>query len=98
MLLCYSQACQNTKKLINQTNNSKTHGITTKTINLSCKKRSPLLTSVVFNQDPFRYGTVIKLVLIPTEGGTRSYVITISFKVNECGRYKLESEHYYGAR
>ena len=52
---------------------------------------------MTFNQEPIRYGTVIKLVLIPTEGGTRSYVITISFKVNECGTCKLENKHHSGA-
>ena len=76
--------------------NLKTHVIMMKTINLSCKKRSPLLTSIIPNQDSLRYGTAMKLGLIPTEGGKRSYVLTRSFKVNECGRCKMESEKNSG--
>ena len=49
------------------------------------------------NQDPPRYGTVMKLGLIPMEGETRSSVLTCYFNVNRCGRFKLEREHHYGA-
>ena len=69
-----------------------------KTINISCKKRLSLLISMIPNQEPRRYGTAMKFGLIPTEGGTKSSVITSSFKVNECGRWNLEREHHSGAR
>ena len=69
-----------------------------KTINLSCLKLSLLLTSMIFNQEPLRYGTVMKLVLVPMEGGTSSSVLTSSFRVNKCGGCKLKSEHHSGAR
>ena len=41
-----------------------------------------LLTSMIFYQDPLRYGTVMKFCLIPMEGGTLSYVLTNVSKVN----------------
>ena len=62
------------------------------------QKWSSLLTSMMSNQETRRYGTVVKLGLIPMEGGIRSYILTSSFKVDECGKWKLESEHHYGAR
>ena len=68
------------------------------TINLSFKKGSPLLISIISNQDPLRYGTAMNLGLIPREDGSRSYVLTISFKVNKHGKWKLENEHHSGTR
>ena len=50
------------------------------------------------NQEELRYGTVMKLGLIPIEDGASSYVLTSSFKVNESGKFKLENEHHSGAR
>ena len=44
------------------------------------------MTTIIFNQEPLRYITVMGLGLIPIEGGTRSYMFTSSFKVNKCGR------------
>ena len=61
-------------------------------------KWSSLLISMISNQEPLGYRTAMELGLIPTEGGTSSYVLTSSFTVNECGRWKLESEHHSGAR
>ena len=69
-----------------------------KTINISCKKRLSLLISMIPNQEPRRYGTAMKFGLIPTEGGTKSSVITSSFKVNKCERCSLDIEHHSGAR
>ena len=69
-----------------------------KTIKLSCKKLSSLLNSMISNQNPLKYVTAMKLDLISTEYGSMSAVLTSSFKVNECGRWKLESEHHYRAR
>ena len=51
--------------------------------NLSCKKWSSLLISIISNQEPLRYGTAMKLSLILPEGGTRSSVITSYFKVKK---------------
>ena len=98
MLLCYSEACQNTKKPTKLRNNSKTHVIMMIKINPSCKKRSPLLISMISSQEQIRHGTAMKLGLIPTEDGTRSYVLTSSFKMKKCGKCKLENEHRSGAR
>ena len=53
---------------------------------------------MIFNQELLRYRTVMKLVLIPMEGGTRSSILTSSFNANECGRCKLENNHRSGAR
>ena len=39
---------------------------------------------MIFNQDPLRYVTVMEIGFIPTEDGTRSYVLKGHFKVNEC--------------
>ena len=89
MLLCYSQACQNTKNPTNLTNKSKTQVIMMITINLSCKKLSSLLISMISNQEPLVYGTAMNLGLIPTEDGPRSSVLTSYFEVNECGKCKL---------
>ena len=50
------------------------------------------------NKDPVRYGTAMKLGLIPIKGGTRSYVITSSFMVKGCGMCKLDIENNYGVR
>ena len=55
------------------------------------------LKSTIINQDPLGYGTVVKLGLIPTKGGTRSSILTSYFKLNECGRCKLEINHHSGA-
>ena len=62
--------------------NPKTHRITMKQSTFSEKKISYLLTSMIFNQEPLRYGSVMKLELIATEGGTRSSLLTIYFMVN----------------
>ena len=69
-----------------------------KKIYLSRNILTHLLTSMIFNQETIRYGTVVKLGLIPMEGGKRASVITSSFKVNECRRGKLQSKHHSGAR
>ena len=66
-------------------------------IDLFFKKLSSLLISMISNQEPLRYGTEMKLGLIPTEYGARSSVLTSSFKMNECAKCKLENEHHYGA-
>ena len=97
MLLCYSQACQNTKNPAKLMKNSKTHVIMMITINPSWKKWSILLISMISNQDPLMCETVMKLGLIPTEDGARSYVLTSSFKVNARGKCKLENKHHSGA-
>ena len=94
MLLCCSQEFCNTKNPTKLTKNLKTHVIRMITINLSSKKWSPLLISMISNQDPLRYGTAMKLVLIPTEDGARSSLLTSYFKVNECGKCKMENEHH----
>ena len=67
-------------------------------INLSYKKRPSLLISMISNQEPLRYGPAMKLGLIPTKYGARSYALTNNFEVNECGKCKLENKHHYGAR
>ena len=46
------------------------------------QKISSLLISIISNQEPLRYGAVMKLGLIPTEYGARSSVLTNSFKAN----------------
>ena len=56
------------------------------------------MIAMIYNQEPLRYGTAMKLVLIPMEDGTRSYVLTSSFNMNECGKYKLENKHHSVAR
>ena len=56
------------------------------------------MTSMISNQESLRYVAVMKLGLISMEGGTRSSVPTSYFKVNECGRCKLESKHHSSAR
>ena len=89
MLLCYSKVCQNTKKPTNERKNSKTHVIIIITINLSFKKVSSLLVSMISNQEPIMYGTVMKLGLIPTEYGKSLSILTSYFKVNEYGKCKL---------
>ena len=38
---------------------------------------------MISNQEPLRYGAAMKLVLIPTEDGARSYLLTRSFKGND---------------
>ena len=53
---------------------------------------------MISNQDPLRYGTAMQLVLITMEDGARSSVIISSFKMNECGKFKMENEHHSGAR
>ena len=53
---------------------------------------------MISNQDPLRYGTALKLVLIITLDGARSSVLTSYFKMNECGNCKLEKEHHSGER
>ena len=78
--------------------NLKTHVIMMKIIHLSCKTLSSLLTLMISNQEPLRYVTAMKLGFIPTEGGTRSYVLTSYFKVNECEMFKMEKDHHSGAR
>ena len=93
ILLCYSQVCQNTKSPKKLTKNSDTHAIRMIKINLSYKKLSYLLISMISNQDPLSYETTMKLGLIQTEDGSRSSVLTKSFKVNKNGKYKLENEH-----
>ena len=111
MLLCYSQAYQNTKKPKNWTKNSKTHAKMTKTIKLSWKKyytfwpqwyptKLPLLVHLWWLDiiEVRRYVTAMELGLIPKEFGTISSVLTRSFKVRKCGGYKLESKHHSGAR
>ena len=52
---------------------------------------------MIFNQDPLRYGVVMKLGLIPMKFGTKSYVFTSYFKVNGCGRFKLDIDDHYDA-
>ena len=52
---------------------------------------------MIFNQETIRCWTVMKLGLIPIEVGTRSSVIKIYFKVEKCGRCKLESNHHSSA-
>ena len=39
------------------------------------------MISTISNQEPLRYGTAMKLGLIPIEGGTRSSVIISDFKL-----------------
>ena len=97
-LICYSKACQNTNKPTNLPKNSKTHLIMMITINLSCKKISSLLISIIPDQEKLRYVTTMNLGLIPTEDGKRSCVLTSSFKVDKCGKWKLENEQHSGAR
>ena len=41
---------------------------------------------MISNRELIMYITVIKLGLIPMEGGIRSSVLTSSFKVNEFGK------------
>ena len=96
MLIWYSQECQNTKNPTTWANNSKTHAKFMKKINISCKTLSSLLALMISNQEPLSYVTAVKLGLIPTEGGTRSSVITSYFKVNKCRRCKLENRHHSG--
>ena len=56
---------------------------------------SMLLTSISENdQESLRYGTKMKLVLIPMKYGAISSVITSYFKVNLCGKFKLENEYH----
>ena len=98
MLMWYSQACQNTNNTKNWTKNSNTHAKMMKIINFSCKTRSYFLTSMISNQETLRYGTAMKLGFIPTEGGKNSSEFTGYFMVKECGMWKLDSKHHYGAR
>ena len=51
--------------------NSNNHVIVMITMNLSCKKLSSLLISIISNQGPIMYGTEMNLGLISTEYGTR---------------------------
>ena len=86
MLICYSQACQNTNNPTKLTKKSKTHVIIMITISLYCNKLSSLLISMISNKEPLRYGTTMELGLIPTEDGARSYLLTSYFRVNKCGQ------------
>ena len=56
---------------------------------LILKKSSSLLISMISEQGPLRYGTEMRLGLIPKEKGARSYVLTIYFKVKN-----VESENW----
>ena len=53
---------------------------------------------MISNKEPISYGTVIKLGLIPKEYGTISSALKSSFKLNKCGKCKLENEHNSDAR
>ena len=55
------------------------------------QKLSSLLISMISNQEPLMFGTTIKLGLILTEDGARLSVLTSYFKVNGCGKCKLEN-------
>ena len=44
---------------------------------------------MIYKQEPLRYGTDIKMDFITTEDGTRSYILTSSFKVKN-----VESEKW----
>ena len=61
-------------------------------------QRNNIPSDINYNQDPLRYVTVTKLGFIPMECGTILSVLTSYFKVNECGRCKLDIEHHYGVR
>ena len=39
----------------------------------------------------------IKLGLVPTEDGASSSLLTSYFKLNKCGKFKLENENHSGA-
>ena len=52
---------------------------------------------MISNQEPLRNGTAMNLGLISTEDGTRSYILTIVFRVNECEKFKLDNKHHDGA-
>ena len=97
MLICYSQACQNTNNPTKLMKNSKTDVIIMITINLSCKKLSSLLISMILNKEPLRYGTAMKLGLIVTVDIASPYEITSSFKLNEWRKFKMKKEHHCGA-
>ena len=53
---------------------------------------------MISNKETLRYGTAMKLVLIPMEDKTKSSIITSYFNVNKRGKQKLDNEHHSGAR
>ena len=54
-------------------------------------------TSIRSNQEPLKFGAVMKLGSTPTVNGARLCVLTSCFKGKECRRCKLESVHHSGA-
>ena len=84
----------NTSMILTSMSEHKESNIVNKELEDSCdnddnnqpilQKKSPLLISMISNQDPIRYGTAVNLGLIPTEDGASSYVLTSYFKLNEC--------------
>ena len=81
----------------NQTNNLMNHGLTLKKIKLFWRRWTYLMASVIFNREPPSYVTMVKLVFIPMEFGTRSYLLTSYLKENYYGRCKLDIKHHSGA-
>ena len=97
MILCYPQACQNTEKPTKLTKISKIHVIRMIKINLYCKKM--IIPSYLNDIQP-RSTQVWNCDEVGFDpNGIWSKVICTYkfFKVNECGKCKLENEHHYGA-